>query len=90
MKDDYISEIRHSGNGEKVFYENVVQYGDIKDTGIIGPDGKITAEAKEAAEALDKYAKTFQKRNPNLYVFNMVLHMDEATPHLHIDYNVVV
>ena len=86
MKDDYISEIRHSGNGEKVFYENVVQYGDIKDTGIIGPDGKITAEAKEAAEALDKYAKTFQKRNPNLYVFNMVLHMDEATPHLHIDY----
>lgn len=28
----------------------------------------------------------FQKRNPNFYVFNAVLHMDEATPHLHIDY----
>jgi chromosome segregation ATPase len=28
----------------------------------------------------------FQERNPNFYVFNAVLHMDEATPHLHIDY----
>lgn len=28
----------------------------------------------------------FQNRNPNFYVFNAVLHMDEATPHLHIDY----
>ena len=30
--------------------------------------------------------KGFQKRNPNFIVFNAVLHMDEATPHLHIDY----
>ena len=28
----------------------------------------------------------YQKRNPNFVVFNAVLHMDEATPHLHIDY----
>ena len=28
----------------------------------------------------------FRNRNPNFYVFNAVLHMDEATPHLHIDY----
>lgn len=28
----------------------------------------------------------YQERNPHLYVFNMVLHMDEATPHLHVDY----
>lgn len=28
----------------------------------------------------------FQERNPNLYVFNAVLHLDESTPHLHIDY----
>lgn len=35
---------------------------------------------------LDEYAKTFQERNPNLYVFNCVMHLDEATPHLHIDY----
>ncbi len=85
-KDDYISEIKRSGNGEKVFYENVVQIGDMYDTGIVGPDGEITVDAKTAAELLDEYARTFQERNPNLYVFNMVLHMDEATPHLHIDY----
>lgn len=28
----------------------------------------------------------FQERNPNFYVFNAVMHLDEATPHLHIDY----
>ena len=28
----------------------------------------------------------FQKRNPNLYVFSAHLHMDEQTPHLHIDF----
>ncbi len=85
-KDDYIAEIRNSGNSEKVFYENVVQIGDMYDTGIVGADGEITVDAQTAAEILDKYAKSFQERNPNLYVFNMVLHMDEATPHLHIDY----
>lgn len=28
----------------------------------------------------------YQQRNPNFVVFNAVLHMDETTPHLHIDY----
>ena len=86
IKDDYMSEIRHSRNGEKIFYENVVQIGDMYDTGVVGPDGEITVDAQTAAEILDQYARSFQERNPNLYVFNMVLHMDEATPHLHIDY----
>lgn len=35
---------------------------------------------------LDMYAKDFQKRNPNLAVYNMVMHNDEANPHLHINY----
>ena len=85
-KDDYMSEIRHSRNGEKIFYENVVQIGDMYDTGVVGADGEVTADATQAMEILDQYARTFMERNPNLYVFNMVLHMDEATPHLHIDY----
>lgn len=38
------------------------------------------------AKCLKEYMNGFQKRNPNFYVFNAVLHMDEATPHLHIDY----
>ena len=46
----------------------------------------LTEEAKSAIEILEQYAKTFQERNPNLYLFNCVMHLDEATPHLHIDY----
>ena len=41
---------------------------------------------KIAIEILEQYAKTFQERNPNLYLFNCVMHLDEATPHLHIDF----
>lgn len=53
---------------------------------MVGADGKLTEEAKAAIEILEQYAKTFQERNPNLYLFNCVMHLDEATPHLHIDY----
>ena len=49
-------------------------------------DGNLTEEAKAAIEILEQYAKTFQERNRNLYLFNCVMHLDEATPHLHIDY----
>lgn len=35
---------------------------------------------------LDDYMRGFEKRNPNLKVFNAVMHLDEATPHLHIDF----
>lgn len=37
-------------------------------------------------DILEEYAKDFQKGNPNLKVYNSVLHMDEANPHLHINY----
>ncbi|MFJ8356964.1 plasmid recombination protein [Bacillus paramycoides] len=49
-----------------------------------GKDGPKYREAKK--EALKQYAEAFQERNPNLSVFNMVLHDDEANPHLHINY----
>lgn len=45
-----------------------------------------TADFEVVADCLKEYMEGFQKRNPNFYVFNVVLHMDEATPHLHIDY----
>lgn len=64
----------------KSFYEDVVQIGDMKNTGIGTPDAEI------ATACLTEYMHGFQKRNPNFYVFNAVLHLDEATPHLHIDY----
>ena len=85
-KENYLKEIENSGNKEKTFYENIVQIGKKDDTPVVGADGNLTDEAKAAIEILEQYAKTFQERNPNLYLFNCVMHLDEATPHLHIDY----
>lgn len=64
----------------KSFYEDVVQIGDRSDTGI------GTADAETAAKCLTEYMQGFSERNPNFFVFNAVLHVDETTPHLHIDY----
>lgn len=69
-----------SADKRKSFYEDVVQIGSMYDTGI------GSADAAVAAECLTIYMNGFQERNPNFRVFNAVLHMDEATPHLHIDY----
>ncbi|MDZ3957044.1 plasmid recombination protein [Bacillus thuringiensis] len=50
-------------------------------------EGKDDLKYREAKkEALKQYAEAFQERNPNLAVYNMVLHDDEANPHLHINY----
>lgn len=49
-----------------------------------GKDDEKYRTAKKAA--LIQYAEEFQERNPNLAVYNMVLHDDEANPHLHINY----
>ena len=76
---DYYEHIRQSKQ-EKLFHEAIFQIGNLNDCGC-GTEG-----GQRAAEALTAFAKTFQERNPHLYVFNMVLHMDEATPHLHVDY----
>ncbi len=69
-----------SADKRKSFYEDVVQIGTMQDTGVGTPDAEI------AAACLTEYMQDFQQRNPNFYVFNAVLHLDEATPHLHIDY----
>ena len=83
---DYLTDIKNSGNKEKQFYEIVVQIGKKEDTGVLDGNGELSEGAKAAKEILDEYARSFQERNPNLYLFNAVLHMDEATPHLHLDY----
>jgi hypothetical protein len=79
--DDYFDKISRDRSGKKTFYETIFQIGDMKDTNVRDP-----AASASAIAALDEYARTFQERNPNLRVFNMVMHLDEQTPHLHIDY----
>lgn len=81
-----MNDIKNSRNGEKQFYEIVVQIGKKNDTGVLDAEENLSVDAKAASEILDEYARSFQERNPNLYLFNAVLHMDEATPHLHLDY----
>lgn len=67
-------------NKQKSFYEDLVQIGTKDDTGVGTPD------AEKAIACLREYMEGFQERNPNFHVFNAVMHLDEATPHLHIDY----
>lgn len=69
-----------SPDKRKSFYEYLIQLGTMEDTGI------GTEAAEKATACLCEYMKGFPKRNPNFYVFNAVIHLDEKTPHLHIDY----
>ncbi len=69
-----------NANKQKCFYEHLVYIGTKHDTGVGTPDAEITKEC------LREYMEGFQERNPNFYVFNAVMHLDESTPHLHIDY----
>lgn len=77
--DDYYEKIR-SGKQEKPFHEIILQIGDKDNMGAKTENGQL------AAKVLDKYMWDFQRRNPTLRVFSAYLHMDEAMPHLHIDF----
>ena len=77
--DNYLEHIQ-KGKQEKPFYEIIVQVGNRDDMGVGSPNERL------AKRILEDYLRRFEERNPNLFVFNAVLHMDEATPHLHIDF----
>ena len=76
---NYYEKIR-SSKQEKPFHELILQIGDKENMGAESENGQL------AKQVLDAYYRGFQARNPNLYVFSAHLHMDEATPHLHIDF----
>ncbi len=77
--DDYYEKIRNSKQ-EKPFHELILQIGDKENMSAESENGQL------AKQILDEYYREFQARNPNLYVFSAHLHMDEATPHLYIDF----
>lgn len=76
---DYYEQVKKSKK-VKLFYEVVVQFGDLHDCGVGSENWEI------AKTMLDECVQDFEKRNPNLKVFNAVMHLDESTPHLHIDF----
>ena len=77
--DDYYDKIR-TGKQEKLFEEFIIQIGNKDDMNASSENGQL------ARQMLDEYMQSFQQRNPTLRVFSAHLHMDEATPHLHIDF----
>ena len=77
--ENYYDKIR-SSKQEKPFHELIIQIGNKDDMAAESENGTL------AERILNEYIKGFQERNPNLKVFSAHLHMDEATPHLHIDF----
>ena len=76
---DYYEKIR-TGKQEKLFHELILQVGNKDDMSATGEHAEL------AKTILDEYYQGFQERNPFLRVFSAHLHMDEATPHIHIDF----
>lgn len=77
---NYYKKISQESKQEKPFAEIIIQIGDKDNMGAETESGQL------AKKILEEYMINFQERNPNLYVFSAHLHMDEATPHLHIDF----
>ena len=77
--ENYYEKIRNSKQ-EKPFHELILQIGDKENMSAESENGQL------ARQVLDEYYRGFQERNSNLKVFSAHLHMDEATPHLHIDF----
>lgn len=77
---NYRSHINNSKNGEKEFYETIFQWGDM-DTFKEKPIARQIAK-----KCLVEFMEGWKERNPNLELIGAYLHMDEKSPHLHIDY----
>lgn len=61
---------------EKTFYEFIVQVGNQNDQ----------PNQKKCEAILEDFHKMMQKDYPNMAIFNSVIHVDESTPHLHLDF----
>lgn len=76
---DYYNKIK-DGHQEHLFTEVIVQIGNMKDSNC------MMEETAVVRQILEEYMRGFEERNPSLRVFNAVFHIDEQTPHLHIDF----
>lgn len=76
--DDYYKHIQ-SSKKTSLQQEMIVQVGDMKDF-------NYHADYEKANEILLEWFKDFEKRNPNLKVYNAVIHNDEASPHMHVNF----
>lgn len=85
---DYYQHIKNSKNGEKLFYEDVLQWGK-KDDFEMHPELRMVAREcllDYINGSEEKGIPSFQERNPGLELIGAYIHMDEASPHMHFDY----
>lgn len=82
--DDYMSHVRTQKNRE-VQYEVILQLGGKDD---YWQSSQVRDESmwEWAKSSLEHYFSGFEERNPNLKVYNAVIHMDESTPHMHLNF----
>lgn len=73
---NYYEHIQHSRQ-EKTFYELIVQLGN--------KDNKASVN-ELSTKILSEFVEKCQKKYPNVYIFGAYIHLDEETPHLHLDY----
>ena len=73
---NYLKLLQKSEKRSWVF-ETIVQFGDKDNT----PEDNAVGVA-----VLQQYVKDFQKRNPQISVIGAYIHLDETTPHLHLDW----
>lgn len=77
---DYYKKLE-TGKQEKPYHEIILQIGNKDDMSATDPEN-----VELTKEIFAEYMESFQERNPNMVVFNAVLHVDEASPHVHIDF----
>ncbi|MDV4866728.1 plasmid recombination protein [Enterococcus faecium] len=90
--EDYLAKVRKDKKLEPQ-REFIVQVGTFDDFQTTRADGSSTGISEQQAEQnrviankiLVQYYKEFQERNPNLAVYNAVIHNDEISPHLHLN-----
>ncbi|MFA2568218.1 plasmid recombination protein [Bacillus wiedmannii] len=76
--DDYYKHIQ-SGKKTALQQEMIIQVGDLNDF-------ISNADYERANEILLEWFNDFEKRNPNLKIYNAVIHNDEASPHMHLNF----
>lgn len=76
--DNYYKHIE-SSKKTSLQQEMIIQVGD-KD------DFSSKKDFDKANEILEEWYLDFEKRNPNLKIYNAVIHNDEASPHLHLNF----
>ena len=77
-KDNYFKELRENKKNEPI-KEMIIQIGNKDNMGRDNPENR-----EKAKKVLLDFYKNFEKNYPDLKILGAVLHIDEATPHLHL------